>query len=116
MGTILREAGWPVWLVLASGSYGLIQAVRWRLGSGSASEVIGAVFVTLMTGVWATVWAAQMAFGSLPDLTDPAKEGWLAWVGIKEGLYNLDIACALAIAAALVATVGRRRDAVASSG
>ena len=50
------------------------------------------------------------------ELPDPAPQGWIAWVGIKEALCNLDVACAFGIAASLVATVGRRRDAVASSG
>jgi hypothetical protein len=113
---ILREAGWPVWFVLALGSYSLVQAVRWRLGAAQTSELVGGVVAMLLCGILATAWGAQLSFGGIRELPDPAGQGWIAWVGVKESLYNLDLACGFGIAAALVATVGRRRDAVASSG
>ncbi|HEX8953099.1 MAG TPA: hypothetical protein VF945_14690 [Polyangia bacterium] len=113
---LIREAGFPVWLVLALGSYALVQAVRWRLRAAEAGELVGAVAATLLAGVLATAWGAQLAFNGLRQLPDPAQQGWIAWVGIKEALYNLDLACGFGLVAALVATVGRRRDGVASAG
>jgi len=53
---------------------------------------------------------------TLRELPDPAQQGWIAWIGIKESLCNLDVACFFGITASLVATVGRRRVAVASAG
>jgi hypothetical protein len=113
---IIREAGWPVWFVLALGTYAVVQAVRRRLGAASAGELVGAVVATLLCGVLATAWGAQLAFAGIRELPNPSAESWIAWVGVKEALYNLDLACAFGITASLVATVGRRRDAVASSG
>ncbi|HEY2745582.1 MAG TPA: hypothetical protein VGL86_13190 [Polyangia bacterium] len=113
---IIREAGFPVWFVLALGSWSLVQAVRYRIASGSAGELIGAVAATILCGVLATAWGAQLSFAGIRELPDPAQQGWIAWIGVKESLYNLDLASGFGIAAALVATVGRRRDAVASTG
>jgi hypothetical protein len=112
---LIREAGFPVWFVLALGSYALVQAVRYRAGSASAGELIGAVAATLLAGALGTAYGAQLAFAGIRELPDPASQHWIAWVGIKEALYNFDLACGLGIAASLVATVGRRRDAVASA-
>jgi hypothetical protein len=112
---LIREAGFPVWFVIALGSWSLVQAVRWRAGSVEAAAVVGAVVATLLTGVLATAWGAQLAFSGIRELPDPAQQGWIAWIGIKEALYNLDLACAFGIVAALVATVARRRDGVASA-
>ena len=113
---ILKEAGWPVWFVLILGSWSMVQAVRWRLGMASAGELVGAVAATIFCGILATAWGAQLSFGGLRQLPDPVQEGWIAWIGVKESLYNLDLAAGFGIAASLVATVGRRRDAVASTG
>ena len=113
--TFLREAGPPVWFVLALGAFALVQAVRYRLGSARGSDVVGAVTALMLAGTVATAWGAQLAFSGLRELPDPAQQGWIAWVGIKEALYNFDVAGAAGILAALAATVGRRRDAVASA-
>jgi hypothetical protein len=109
---IIREAGPPIWFVLVFGAYAIVQAVRYRRGSEGPGEVIGAVVATFLAGVLGTAWGAQMAFGGLRELPDPAQQHWIAFVGIKEALYNLDVACAACIAAALVATVARRRPLV----
>jgi hypothetical protein len=66
----------------------------------------------LLTGALATAWGAQLAFAGIRELPDPAQQHWIAFVGIKEALYNFDLACGVSIAASLVATVARRRDAV----
>src|SRR3954469_21131673 len=113
---LLREAGPPVWLVLILGTYTLVQAVRYRAGAAAGSDLAGAVVATLLAGVLGTAYGAQLAFGGLRELPDPASPHWIALVGVKEALCNLDVACAFGITAALVATVGRRRDAVASAG
>ena len=114
--SILREAGFPVWFVIASGTLTLVQAVRWRAGHAHGTAVLGAVAATLLFGVLGTAWGAQLAFAGMRELPDPAQQGWIAWIGIKEALCNLDVACAFGIAAALVAAGKRRRDAVASAG
>ncbi|HEX6839367.1 MAG TPA: hypothetical protein VF334_22475 [Polyangia bacterium] len=113
---LIHEAGFPVWFVLASGTFALVQAVRWRAGSADGAAVLGAVAATLLCGVLGTAWGAQLAFSGMRELPDPAQQGWIAWIGVKEALCNLDVACAFGIAASLVATVGRRRSAVASAG
>jgi len=114
--TFIREAGPPVWFVLALGAFALFQAVRYRLEAARASDVIGAVSALLLAGAVGTAWGAQLAFAGMRELPDPAQQGWIAWIGIKESLCNLDVACFFGITASLVATVGRRRVAVASAG
>jgi|KBSMisStaDraftv2_1062788.scaffolds.fasta_scaffold848162_2 hypothetical protein len=114
--TFIREAGPPVWFVLALGAFALFQAVRYRLEAARASDVIGAVSALLLAGAVGTAWGAQLAFAGMRELPDPAQQGWIAWIGIKEALYNFDVAGVGGILACLVATVGRRRSAVASAG
>ena len=113
--TLIREAGPPIWGVIALGIFALVQAVRYRRAAARGSDVTGAVVALLLAGVIATAWGAQLAFSGMRELPDPANQGWIAWIGIKEALCNLDVACALGLLAALVATVGRRRSAVASA-
>jgi len=109
---VIREAGFPVWFVIALGSYALVQAVRYRAGNASAGEIIGAIAAVMLTGALATAWGAQLAFAGIRELPDPAQQHWIAFVGIKEALYNFDLACGFSIAASLFATVARRRDAI----
>jgi hypothetical protein len=113
---IIREAGFPIWFVLLAGTYTLVQAIRYRAGAAGASELVGAVAATLLLGALGTAYGAQLAFAGLRELPDPAAQGWIAWVGIKEALFNFDAACIFGITASLVATVGRSRSAVASAG
>jgi hypothetical protein len=112
---LIREAGFPVWFVLALGAYALVQAVRYRAGNGSAGELIGAVAATMLVGALATAWGAQLAFAGIRDLPDPAQQHWIAFVGIKEALYNLDLACGFSLAASLFATIAHRRAAITAA-
>jgi len=112
---LIREAGPPIWFVLAAGTFALLQAVRWRARAVDGATLLGAIAATLLFGVLGTAWGAQLAFGGLRELPDPAQQGWVAWLGIKEALCNLDVACAFGIAASLVATVGRRRESTVAS-
>jgi len=75
----------------------------------------GAVVATLLVGVLATSYGAQLAFAGIHGVPDPAQQHWIAWIGIKESLYNLDIALVFALVAVLLATFGRRRADVASA-
>jgi hypothetical protein len=113
---LIREAGFPVWFVIVCGTYTLLQSVRYRAGAASAGELVGGVAATLLLGALGTAYGAQLAFAGLRQLPDPGAQHWIAFVGIKEALCNLDVACGFGITASLVATVGRRRDAVASAG
>ncbi len=48
---MLKEAGWPVWLVLVLGTFSVVQAVRYRVGSAGGGEVVGAVAAALLAGL-----------------------------------------------------------------
>jgi hypothetical protein len=113
---IIREAGPPIWFVLICGTYTLVAAIRYRAGAASGGELCGAVAATLLLGALGTAYGAQLAFAAIRELPDPASQHWIALVGVKEALCNFDVACVFGITASLVATVGRRRDAVASAG
>jgi hypothetical protein len=112
---LIREAGPPIWFVLVCGTYTLVQAIRYRARAASGGELAGAVVATLLFGALGTAYGMQLAFAGMRQLPDPASQHWIAFVGVKEALCNFDVACAFGITASLVATVGRRRDAVASA-
>ncbi|MCA1664836.1 MAG: hypothetical protein LC659_11290, partial [Myxococcales bacterium] len=59
-------------------------------------------------------YGAQLAFAGIRELPDPSQQHWIAWIGIKEALYNFDLACGFGIAASLSATVARRPVATTS--
>ena len=113
---ILREAGFPVWAVLALGAWSLVQAWRYRGGQIDAAEVVGPIVATLLVGALATAWGVQLSFGGLHGVPDPSQTSLYALSGVEEALYNLDFALGLAAAATLVATSGRRHGGVASAG
>ena len=110
---ILREAGFPVWAVLALGAWSLLRAWRYRVGYIEAAELVGPIVATLLVGGLATAWGVQLSFAAVRDVPNPTT---LALLGVKESLYNLDFALGLAAAATLVATSGRRHGGVASAG
>ena len=112
---ILREAGFPVWAVLALGTWSLLRAWRYRMGYIEAAELIGPIVATLLVGALATAWGVQLAFGAVRDVPNPAEAPLLALVGVKEALYNLDFALGLSTLAVLAATSGRRHGGVASA-
>jgi hypothetical protein len=110
---ILREAGFPVWAVLALGAWSLLRAWRYRAGHIEAGELNWADRRDALVGALATAWGVQLSFAALRDVPEPTTT---ALLGVREALYNLDFALGLAAAATLVATSGRRHGGVASAG
>ncbi len=110
---IIREAGWPIWVVLALGTLSLVQAVRHRQGA-PGSDVTGAIAATILVGLSATLWGIRLSINAVPEAPDDAML-WLVVRGAKESFGNLIVAGVLGAAAALVATVGRRRADIASA-
>jgi hypothetical protein len=117
----IREAGWPDWFVFAIGTFALWSALRYSLGDHreALGDAVGGAVATLLAGLGGTVLGVQLSFAGLRALPDPSGQHWIAFVGVKESLYNLDVALAFALAVTLVVVVGRRRgldrvDAVAS--
>jgi len=111
---MLHEAGFPVWFVIALGTYTLVQALRYRHGA-AASDLVAAAGATLLAGVVASVWGVQMSLQGIREVNDPLLLTQLFGAGVKESLWNFDLGCGFAIAAALTATVGRRRADVATA-
>ena len=112
---ILREAGFPVYFVLALGAWSLVQAWRFRLGKIDGVALAGPLIATMIVGALATAWGVQLSFGGVPRLPDPSQQHWVAYLGIKEALYNFDLACALSAAAVLLGTTARRTSPVTAS-
>jgi hypothetical protein len=106
---ILLEAGWPVYPVLAFGILALVQAVRYARGTAAGVAVAGSLAALVFAGVLGTALGVQLAFGGIPTLPDPAAQHWIAFVGVKEAIYNLDVALAFALFASLIASFGRGR-------
>ena len=108
---MLHEAGFPVWFVIALGSFSLIQALRYRNGA-PGSELLGAVAATIFCGLAATIWGVRLSIDAVPNPPDSTMQ-WLVVLGLKESIANLFIACFFGMGASLVATVGKRRSDIA---
>ena len=103
------EAGWPAYLVIGYGLASLWFALRHALmpqrnlpslivGLGAAS-VLMAVLGTAL-GIDATIDGTMRV---------PPDERWIALVGLKESLRNIEISLVLAVPTVLLATVGTFR-------
>src|SRR5262245_35591161 len=113
---IIVEAGWPVYVVAALGILALVQAVRYARGTARGVEVAGSLAALVFAGVLGTALGVQRAFGGIPTLPDPSTQHWIAFVGVKESIYNLDVAFGFALLASLIAAFGRGRRSPATAG
>ena len=112
---IIQEAGWPIYGVLVLGAVALIQAVRFVRGTTHAGAVVAATASLVFGGALATAFGVQMAFGAVAWAPNLQSQPSLALVGVKEALYNLDVALLFALVAVMVASAGHRRVDVASN-
>jgi hypothetical protein len=109
MPNFIREAGWPIFPVLILGALSLVQSVRFALGGRRelVGDVVGLLVATVAMGALGTFLGLQTACEGLRDV--PIDEKWLWLIGLKEALYNLDVALVFVVVAALLVTASARR-------
>lgn len=109
LSNVIREAGWPVYFVIAFGAAALVCAVRHAMAPrrGQMPAIVGFAVLTLLWGAFGTAVGLQHSISGIPD-ADPA-ERWIVWVGLREALNNFSLALLIDIGVALAATVGARR-------
>jgi hypothetical protein len=106
MLNFVREAGWPIYPVLLLGALSLVQSLRVALGGRRelVADVVGLLVATLAMGALGTFLGLQRACEVVPDIDDK----WLWLIGLKEALYNLDVALVFVVVGALLVTASAR--------
>jgi hypothetical protein len=109
LSNVIREAGWPVYFVIAFGAAALVSALRHAAAPerGQLGSIIGFGAVTLLWGALGTALGLQHAISGIPDVEPDQR--WIVWVGLREALNNFSLALFIDVAVALLATVGARR-------
>ncbi len=107
----VREAGWPIFLVLVPGLLSLLVASSYagRPSPGKRALLIGLSLSTVMAGCLGTVLGIQLTVHAASEVA--AAERWIFLVGLKESLNNLVAALVLSGTATLAATIGSYRAA-----
>ena len=107
----IHEAGWVVFPVLAVGVVALIVGGWHALHPERrlAPLAVGLIAATVALGVLGTILGLQHSAMGIADA--PPDKRWIFLIGLKESLFNLDFALALAVPAMLLAAVGSFRRA-----
>lgn len=107
----IREAGWPIILVLGFGGASLAAAVRYRrtLDRELFSLMIGLAIATLILGVLGTALGVQLSARHIHEVAPGEK--WIFLLGLKESLNNLVAALVIVCVDTLIATSGAWRAA-----
>ncbi len=98
--TFIREAGWPIFPVIALGiasvffSYGYMK----HRSRDALALACSLVVATLIMGVLGTVLGVQRS----AEFITQTPERWIFLVGLKESLYNLAVGLLFALADALM--------------
>lgn len=106
---VLREAGWPVYFVIAFGLAGVVAALRHATAParGQLGTIVGFGVITLLWGAFGAAVGLQHSISGLPD-AEP-EQRWIVWVGLREALNNFSLALLIDLLVAVLATVGARR-------
>lgn len=107
----IREAGWPIFLVLALGTASLGVAIRYALDGQRELWVVivGLGVATLLVGAFGTALGIQASARYIGDVLPERR--WIFVLGVQESLHNLTAALAFAIVDALLLTRGAWRSA-----
>jgi hypothetical protein len=110
----VREAGWPIFLVLTLGVSSLAAALRYWTEPRRELfvAVIGLGSATLIFGLLGTVLGVQMSASHIGEVPNDMK--WIFILGLKESLYNLSTALVFAFIDALLLTSGSYKRAASA--
>ena len=106
MINFIREAGVPIYLVLAFGLAALGAAIHYRrhLKREHLEIVKGLSIATIVTGVLGTVLGVQKSAEAIGGVETSMK--WIFLYGLRESLNNLVAALALVCVVVLIVTSG----------
>ena len=105
----IREAGWPVFLVLALGITALTVAVRYAVTPqrGVLTLIVGLGVASLLMAAFGTAVGLDTSIDGITRV-EPERR-WIVLIGLKESMRNIEFALLLAVPTALCATVGAYR-------
>jgi hypothetical protein len=106
---MIREAGWPIYIVLVLGAASLGAAFRYaRDGKAELSGVVlGLGAATLLAGAFGTILGVMKSIEYIGQVAP--EQRWIVLIGLKESLGNLGMALLFTIADALLLTRGQWR-------
>ncbi len=109
MHTIIVEAGWPIWPVLALGVASLVGAARVAFARAERGTAVALVAATIVMGALGTVLGLQHALEGIDTRGTIANVYYL--VGLREALQNVMVALAFAVIDMLLLALGSRSGA-----
>jgi hypothetical protein len=109
MGQIIREAGWPIYPILALGGAALVLSLKYAaFPQRSLRSLVSAILAaSLVMGVLGTILGLQHSIEGLHDL--PPDERWIVFMGLRECLNCAVMALTLALPTVLALGAGSHR-------
>ncbi|HMU41149.1 MAG TPA: hypothetical protein PKE31_19235 [Pseudomonadota bacterium] len=103
----IREAGWPVFTVLAAGGAACAVAIRMmsKPTDALASLCRNLAVLTVLLGVAGTLLGLHVTVDAIKD--GPAEQRWFFLIGLKESLNNLLMAVFLLLPTVFCYMMGR---------
>jgi hypothetical protein len=106
MGQFIREAGWPIYPILALGLSGLALSLRYSLFPQRSlrSLTLGFLAATAVMGILGTILGVQHSAEALPEVGPDMK--WIFYLGVKEASNCFAGALTILLPACLAVGVG----------
>lgn len=106
----IREAGWPVYPVLALGLTALFLSLRHASApqKGLLTLIVGFGVAGLLMGLLGTALGIDVTVEGITRI-EPERR-WIFLIGLKESMRNIELALLLGVPTALLATVGAYRQ------
>jgi hypothetical protein len=105
---VIREAGWPIFPILAFGLASLVAG--WRYARSGRRElvplVVGLGAATLLLGIIGTALGVQLSASHIGQV--PPADRWIFLIGLKESLHNLTVAATFALGDVVLLMTGAR--------
>jgi hypothetical protein len=109
MGQVLREAGWPIYPILALGGAALVLSLKFAAFPQRSlrSLVFGVLAASLFMGVLGTILGLQHSIEGAREA--PPELRWMVVVGLQECLNCVAVALVMALPTALALGAGSHR-------
>lgn len=105
---VIREAGWPIFPILAFGIASLVAG--WRYARSGRRDlvplVVGLGAATLILGFIGTALGLQISASHIGEL--PPDQRWIFLIGMKESLHNLTVAATFTLGDIVLVMAGAR--------
>jgi hypothetical protein len=109
MGQVIREAGWPIYPILALGGAALVLSLKYAAFPQRSLRalVLGILGASLVMGVLGSILGLQHSIEGLHDL--PPDERWIVFMGLRESLQCAVMSLTMALPTALALGAGSHR-------